>query len=550
MANRITTIIDFVTTGAQRSVQTFRQSVAQADGAVNKFKAGTSSAMTTLQANAGTLALAGGAALATFGTKAVAAFQDTAIAAGKFSDATGLAVEDASRLIEVAGDVGVGASTIEAAIVRMNAAAAKGDLEKFGVEIQRAADGTTDVNATFLETIRVLDGIEDPTERALAAQKIFGRGYKEAAEIIFDSAGNVAQKLGEVSEQKVINEDELRKAREFRESMDNLNDALDDIQLAAGEALVPLVGGLADVTLQAREAKGAIEDMIPGDTTLGGINRGDLGAFGLFVDAVTDVKDAFDGSSDSGGLFRGVIAGMLPEINEAGNVVGELGDEVAELGPRWSAANIPLEAASGNFAELTSEADRAADAVESSGDAADEAAGHFNVFEEGLQKAGDSVNFLTSELNKLDEDLRTVELLADIDEQFQNIAESADDQEGEIRTLVGMVADYVGTLENLPTEKVTEIISVLRRGDVDEIRTLLDDLTKDRFVNITVVPKQSAFESLNAAFSAGVAPSAPVFNQPNPAPAGNTVINYFPVGSTPTTTNQDLLTYYNRNGIR
>jgi hypothetical protein len=105
-------------------------------------------------------------------------------------------------------------------------------------------------------------------------------------------------------------------------------------------------------------------------------------------------------------------------------------------------------------------------------------------------------------------------------------------------------------LENLPTEKVTEIIGVLRRGDVDEIRTLLDDLTKDRFVNITVVPKQSAFESLNAAFSAGAVPSAPVFNQPNPAPSGNTVINYFPVGSTPTTTNQDLQTYYNRNGVR
>jgi hypothetical protein len=291
VANKITVLVDLVTDRAQQSVKGFRSAVADADGAVGKFRAGASSAMSTVQANAGSLALAGGAALVAFGTKAVTAFQDTALAAGKFSDATGLAVEDASRLIEVAGDVGIGAGTIESAIVRMNSAAAKGDLEKFGVELQRTADGTVDVNATFLETIDVLNGIKDPTERALAAQKIFGKGYKEVAEIIFDSADGVAQKLGQVSEAKVIDTEELEKARKFRESMDNLNDALEDIKLAGGEALVPLLSGLADVTVLANQGRIALDDVLPGDVT---INQG---AIPFFIDAVTEAKDALTGGA-------------------------------------------------------------------------------------------------------------------------------------------------------------------------------------------------------------------------------------------------------------
>jgi uncharacterized phage infection (PIP) family protein YhgE len=548
VANRITTIIDFVTTGAQNSVRGFRQSIADADGTVNKFKAGTSSAMTTLQANAGNLALAGGAALVAFGTKAVAAFQETALAAGKFSDATGLAVEDASRWNEVAGDVGVSTETIQGAFVRLNNAIGTGKLADLGIELQRTEDGAADVNATMLETIRVIGRIKDPTERAAAAQKAFGRGYAEAAEIILGSADDIERKLADVSEQKIIDEDELQRARDFRESMDNLSDSLQDVQLVAGEALVPLLGGLADLIVQAREAKTAIEDMIPGDTTLGDINRGDLGAFGLFVDAVGDVRDAFDDSSESGGTFRGVIQSMLPEINEAGNVVGELGDEVAELGPRWSAAQIPLEAASGAFAEMGVEARALSDDLDDTTDSV-------NKFEDGLNKAADTVDFLTSELNKLDDDLGELDALAAIEEQFKRIADTEDleEQQTEIRRLIGLVGDYVGELENIPADKVTEIISVLRSGDVDAIRTLLDELTKDRFINVSIVPKQSAFESLNAVFQPGAAPTAPTFVNPNPSPVPvdmSTKIYNFPVGSTPTTVNQDLQTYYNRNGTR
>jgi hypothetical protein len=262
---RLIYAIEVVTDRAQAGFKGFRQSVSDAEGSVNKFKAGASSAMSTVQANAGNLALAGGAALVAFGTKAVGAFQETALEAGKLADATGLTVEQASRLREVAGDIGVSGETVTAVVAKMNKAIGDGApiVEELGIELQKTADGTVDVNATLLDTIDRINAIEDPTRRAAAAQQIFGRGYAQAAELIFDSADNVQRKLAEVSEQKVINEDELEKARQFRESMDNLKDAGEDVALVTGEVLVPILGDLAEGLLLARDAADQLNAILP-----------------------------------------------------------------------------------------------------------------------------------------------------------------------------------------------------------------------------------------------------------------------------------------------
>ena len=78
-----------------------------ATGAMGKFKAGSNAALSAVKANAGNFAMAAGAALVGFAVKSVGAFQDLALASGKFADATGLSVEEASRFIEVGGDIGV-----------------------------------------------------------------------------------------------------------------------------------------------------------------------------------------------------------------------------------------------------------------------------------------------------------------------------------------------------------------------------------------------------------------------------------------------------------
>ena len=123
MAIRIPIITDLQDKGikdAKKAFGDFKASVANAEGGLGKFKAGSKSIMDSVGANAAGFAVAGGIAFAKFAADGVKAYQDLALGADKFATATGLAIEDASRYIEAAGDIGVPIDAVEGAIGRLN----------------------------------------------------------------------------------------------------------------------------------------------------------------------------------------------------------------------------------------------------------------------------------------------------------------------------------------------------------------------------------------------------------------------------------------------
>jgi hypothetical protein len=200
VANKISVLIDVTVDKANAGLKSFKKSIDDADGAANKFKAGTSSAFSSIQANAGAFAAAGAAAIGSFAVKAIGSFQDVALETGEMRDALGLSAEEASRLIEVANDLGIGSDKLEASIGKMNVTASKTPeaFSAIGAELVKNADGTTNVNATFLSTVEALKKIPDATDRAAAAQKIFGKGWKDMAELIELGAEGVKDALASV----------------------------------------------------------------------------------------------------------------------------------------------------------------------------------------------------------------------------------------------------------------------------------------------------------------------------------------------------------------
>ena len=226
---------------ARAAFANFKTDVGNATGAMGKFKAGGNAALNAVKANAGNFAMAAGAAFVSFAAKGVAAFQDLAISSGKFADATGLSVEEASRFIEVGGDIGIEAGTIETAIGKMNKTlgASPDVFAELGVEIAKTRSGATDVNQTFLNVVSRLNGIRDPAQRAAAASQLLGKGWQSMAELISMGSDELSKSLSEVSDAKVIDPGELRRARDFRGAMDNMNDAVQDLSLTLGEELVP-----------------------------------------------------------------------------------------------------------------------------------------------------------------------------------------------------------------------------------------------------------------------------------------------------------------------
>jgi len=452
MANKISVIIDATADKAVKSLKDFRSSIADADGAAGKMKAGFAGATDSIKANAGALAATAGAALLAFGVKAVNAFTETALAAGKFSDATGIAVDDASRWMEVGGDVGIGADAIQGAIQKMNKALADGKpaFEQYGVEVVRTSDGMVDANATFQNALTTIGKIPDPTKRAQAAQQVFGRSYGEVARLMEMSATDLKAALDGVGDAQVIDESELRKAREFEAAMDELQDAVGGVAMLVGEVLTPALTEAAET--------------------------------------LADVRDIASDAADSG--------------------LGKLIDKGVEI-PKFIFGLKPLRWTIGEVRDAFSEADEEAEELATSaadvGDAADDAAPKIRTFSDAANTAAmetrDATKWterLAKLLGELDDEAATlsleqtfIDLRTAAEEAFVAAVKGTDDAaekqrayQVELNAAKQAILEYATEVANLPAEQVTQIAARLDEGNIAAVESALYWLTRGRTVRI------------------------------------------------------------------
>jgi hypothetical protein len=292
MAIRIPIITDLQDKGirdAKKAFGDFKTSVANAEGGLGKFKAGSKSIMDSVGANAASFAIAGAAAFGKFAFDGVKAFQELALGAEKFATATGLAIEDASRYMEAAGDIGVPIDAVQTAIGKLNKTigADPDKVRDLGVDLVYLKDGSLDVNATFLETIKRIKGIKDPAEKAKVAAQLLGKGWQSMSTLIEMGADDLKKSLDGVSKSKVIDPKELAGAKELRDIMDTLKDKVEDLSLSIGQSLVPVLGDLGKVLDVGMDVRNVFKS-IPGATWM----SENLTPLGLTKNALGGVKDA------------------------------------------------------------------------------------------------------------------------------------------------------------------------------------------------------------------------------------------------------------------
>ena len=312
MAINIPILTEFSDSGikaAKAAFGNFKTAVGDAEGGLGKLKAGSKVALDAVKANAGNLALAGAAAFGTFATKAITAFQDIALASGKFADATGLSVEDASRYIEVAGDLSIPVDAVEGAIGRLNKTigADPDKVRNLGVDLVYLKDGSLDVNATFLKTIERIKGIKDPAEKARVAAQLLGKGWQSMAELIEMGADDLKKSLDSVSGGQVISDEELAKAKEYRDTMQELGDIWNSFVINAGGVFVDIVSDLKDLTswqgLGNQIKTGPLGSLI-----------GEIG--GWFNDNEENAKKAEEAAKSLGDADAGYVSSRLAESRE------------------------------------------------------------------------------------------------------------------------------------------------------------------------------------------------------------------------------------------
>ena len=422
MASKISVIIEATADKAVRSLKDFRSSIAEADGAANKMKAGFASASSAIQANAGAIAVGAGTALVAFGVKAVGQFQELALAVGQFSAATGVSTEASSRWIETAGSLGIEAGSVQTALQKMNKGIADGKdvFAKYGVEIARTKDGLVDSNATFQNALTTIGAIKDPTERAKAAQEAFGKSYADVSRLMQMSAGDLKTALADVSDGQVITDKELRSAEKFRDAMDNLRDRSEAFTNSVGGELVP-----------------ALTDLVEGLNTI--------------ADAALSVNETFEswtGNSiiEAFGTSMFGLVGLLGKLTDSSEEATGATDEMMR-------AQYQLAREMGNAHDATLE-------LESSVD--------------DLKATYDEL------LGKLSQEDAWDTFLAKMYEFYSSTGRSA----AETREYTRDIAEMVMALEGVPAETKAQMIATLDEGNIAAVDSRLNQIARNRVVSI------------------------------------------------------------------
>lgn len=285
MAIRVPIISDFDEKGVKRAAQQFeklRTDIAKADGAMNKFKVASGAAFDFAKANALAFGAAAAAAVTAFAIKSISQFQNLSLAVGRFADATGVTVDQASRLVEVMDDLDIETNALQTGLNKLNRAAAEGaeGFKLIGAEIVRTSSGAVDVQQTFLNVIDGLNKIKDPALRAAVATQLLGRGWMDLAVVVEGGSKKLTAAMNKVSQQKLRTPQQIKEAREFQESIKNLQDNFEDLAQVVGDNLIPVVKSLADAFNFVAAAVRAANDV-----DIFGIKLSTLGkiAFGIAI---------------------------------------------------------------------------------------------------------------------------------------------------------------------------------------------------------------------------------------------------------------------------
>jgi hypothetical protein len=545
-SEKIEVILDVQTTKAATALRGFRTSVSEADGFVGKFRAGTQAGFALVEQYAAQMALAAGASLIAFGVKAVTAFQDTALEAGKFADTTGVGVEAASRWIEVAGDIGVGADTVEKALAFMNKTLGTSP-EKFaqyGVAIARAKDGTVDVNGTFLNLVDRLGQIPDRAQRTAAAAALLGRGWSGMSELIGKGADELKRSLDAVSDAKVTTPEELARAKELRETIDKLVDRVQDFALTVGGALAPALSMIGDKIDDLSAGLGKIDGAVE-NVTGGGLAHW----AGEAVDAMIPLdnigkglKRTFDEESGAGEKAYGVLqelTSVVPVLGEATERLGEaifptveavgdlniaaqvaanqqrtLREEMARTGDGSAVARVKAkqlaEATVEHYTEAykAEEAEKAqAIALAASQQAAQAARDTQRELAEAHTRSARAADDQREANEKLSGELSAEAAFLNLAQQLDDVTASAADvaaeiaagtlsaEEGMRRQALAVnaakqaVLEYGEKIGGLPVEKQVRFAALIDQGQYDQVLAQLAILERNRTMELSIVAK-------------------------------------------------------------
>ena len=193
-----------------------------------------------------------------------------AVEAGKTADdinalskQTGIATDTIQKMKYASDLIDVDMETAVKAVGKLKKGLDKNEdtLKAMGVAIKDQNGQYRNMEDIFMDTIKGLSQIENETERDKVAMDLFGKSADELAGYI-DDGGQAFKELSQMAEQKglIISDEDLQKANEFNDTLDELKATVGMDLLKAGadigQALLPVLQTLANVITKVADAFG------------------------------------------------------------------------------------------------------------------------------------------------------------------------------------------------------------------------------------------------------------------------------------------------------
>lgn len=524
--DNIKVVIDVVTDNAKAGFQKFKTDIREADGVVGKFKAGAAGIGPLIAANATMIGAAGVAIvggmykMAEGAAETEAAFASLNQIAGSvvankvkewakdgaeqfgmserdiFKYSTSLANIGASAKMSetqmqdfisthltLAADLSAFANTSPSAVMQDLQAAYAGSaetLQKYGIFAQE----TNLKNAIFAETGEKVTGMLTTQQRVMGINLL---AMEKGAQI----SGQYARESDSLSGQQA------RLKANFTNMSDTIGKAVLPAVTSLAEALIDMqdeLAGAATVIATTIETSGKLAEALD---AIGGSSKKNLeflDEMGLVMlenneivtkaeaesraleKAVIDLADADKQAT----ILRAEGTAKLAEANE---VSAEAIEKAVELGEKWN--NATKEALGLTSAtEAKAEADRqAARLAELHAEQVDILKGNWEQLKQELSERSAYLD--------LQDDFDAVETAAK--EAWEAASTGAEDAEAKgrdyERTVLALkqrVIDYGAEIEDLPPERVTDIVALIDQGKFTEAEAALAELERTRIINLRI----------------------------------------------------------------
>jgi hypothetical protein len=555
---RIKIVVDVVTDGAKTGLGNFKQAVSDAEGTTNKFKAGASSAFDTVKANAGVLAAGAGAALITFGIKAVGAFDDIAKHATDMAAATGLSVEQASRWIAVADDVGISAESISTSFGKIIKGLDKKVWDDYGIATHDAGGNIRQTNDIMLDAFDKLSKVTSGSARAKEGTDLFGKSYAALSPLVGKSRDEMVKYLGAVEKGQVITDQEAEKGKKMRLAMDDLHDSLQEVTLAVGGMVAeaaPAIEVLAQVVTKVVGLNDALKNLPGakqgGGNFFGGIIDNTKAWFHLMLHPPWEKDNSpIDQAATSSEKLKAQIADLVPVTDEMAAATDNAQNSMVGYSYAAKDAIDTVDQMKAHNKAMTDSIQRGLDEDKAAlerlkGSASDDSAWI------GLQQAFDDVK-----QKGVDAETAVAKGADDARQKTLDYAAAVDD-------IKNKTIDYATEVLKIPDKRVTDIFVAANPQSVQDYLNLIEILTRNRNMNISIQGKLGpGFNDTGTPhFAQGGIVPGPI-GQPVPAivhageeiiPVGGrsgttTIINNWPPGISPVRVAQATREYNRRGG--